>query len=123
MTFEGQAKQFLEAWNTADPGRLSALLSADVRYSDAHFATPSVGPDPYVAFMLKVRSEFPQMRFHLEGVDDHGVYGLIAWRLSGLRPDSSTRGFFFARLDPAGRFSEVVGFSDPRRSDAPMSVS
>ncbi|MCB5201067.1 nuclear transport factor 2 family protein [Neorhizobium sp. T786] len=107
------ANAYLALWNEADDAArvrtLAESWTANARYADP--LMQGEGPDGISAMIAAARSHFPGHRFELSGTPDgHGRFTRFSWNL--VSPDKKTvaRGMDVARLDEAGRVTEVVGF-------------
>jgi hypothetical protein len=107
------ANAYLALWNeTDDDARTRTLAeswSADARYADP--LMQGEGPAGISAMIAAARSHFPGHRFELSGTPDgHGPFTRFSWTLVSPKGEAVARGMDVARVDEAGRVTEVVGF-------------
>nr|CAD6412117.1 nuclear transport factor 2 family protein [Rhizobium sp. Q54] len=107
------ATAYLALWNeTDDDARTRAL--AEAWTADARYADPLMqgeGPAGISAMIAAARAHFPGHRFELSGTPDgHGPFTRFSWALVSPAGDTVARGMDLARLDAAGRVTEVLGF-------------
>ena len=107
------ANAYLALWNEADDAARTDALTKGWT-ADAHYADPLMqgeGPAGISAMIAAARSHFPDHRFDLSGTPDgHGPFTRFSWTLVSPNGDAVARGMDVARLDAAGRVTEVVGF-------------
>jgi len=108
------AKNYIAAWNEAEPARrherVEAAFAADIRYHDP--IMQGDGHDGIGALIEGVHKQFPGFRFSLKGKPDgFGDHIRFSW---GLGPDGSEaviEGTDFCVIE-GGRLKRVTGFLD-----------
>nr|CAD6616952.1 nuclear transport factor 2 family protein [Rhizobium sp. TCK] len=107
------ANAYLALWNEADDAARTAALTRDWA-ADARYVDPLMqgeGPAGISAMIAAARSHFPGHRFELSGAPDgHGPFTRFSWSLVSPSGEAVARGMDVARLDAAGRVTQVVGF-------------
>lgn len=112
---DGVGARFLGCWMLRDENArraaLGALLATDCLYTDPHYADPIFGRAAYIAFVDRVRGEFPEINFTLLGGSSHHGAGLLDWALK-LFPDAAPSfGSFVYELNAQGCISRLIGFA------------
>lgn len=107
--------RFIRCWMLRDENTrrtaLAAVLAPDCLYTDPHYADPIFGRAAYIAFVDRVRDEFPQINFTLLGGSSHHGAGLLDWALK-LFPDTAPSfGSFFYEVNAQGFISRLTGFA------------
>lgn len=112
---ESVAREYLAAWNEADPGRRLAQMSNGWTEA-ASYADPMMAADGRAAIcdMIEAaREKFPGLGFTLRGTPDtHRQFVRFSWDLGPAVGSAVAGGTDIVRLDDAGRIAEVVGFLD-----------
>jgi uncharacterized protein YndB with AHSA1/START domain len=108
---------WFQAWNEADAGAraaaFAALVTEDVVFQDAYSSTR--GRDDLVAHVAGAKLHMPGIALEPAGAARHCQGTVLAdWiaRLPGGQPLAHGTSVF--ELDPAGRFTRVVGLWQPR---------
>lgn len=124
---------YFTAWNEPDAasraGLLAGVVAEDVRVLPGYMpqAPPVVGLRPFAEHMGTIIASrpSPDVRLALEGgADQHHGWARFAWRV--LLPDGTTyapsglelTGLDVVRLDPDGRFGEIIIFLGQAPSSA-----
>jgi steroid delta-isomerase-like uncharacterized protein len=77
------ARQLVDAWNSLDPERVVALLTADHVYEDVTFGTVNHGPAETRPFFAAAYAAFPDIHFEATHVVADREGGAIEWIMTG----------------------------------------
>lgn len=80
------ARDWLEAWNSGEPGQVAGLCCADVRWNDPALPEPEVGRDAVEDFVSHTFRAFPDFHFEQTAaplVSEEAPRALAPYRLRG----------------------------------------
>jgi steroid delta-isomerase-like uncharacterized protein len=77
------AQQLVEAWNTRDPKRVLAVLTADHVYEDVTFGVVTRGPAETRQFFERAYAAFPDLHFAATAEAMSAAGGTVEWTMTG----------------------------------------
>jgi steroid delta-isomerase-like uncharacterized protein len=77
------AQQVVDAWNTHDPERVLALLTADHVYEDVTFGAVNQGPEQTRQFFESAFAAFPDIHFEATAAVVSAERGAVEWTMTG----------------------------------------
>ena len=79
----GIAENWISAWNSHDPDKLTAIFTADVMYEDVPFSAVNQGSAELRKFAASEFEGVPDLRVELANSSIQGGHGSIEWTFSG----------------------------------------
>jgi steroid delta-isomerase-like uncharacterized protein len=102
------ADRYGEAWNSHDPGAVSACLAEDVVFEDPTLSAPARGRDEVVAFAVETFEGFPDVNVETTQdltISEDRLRAFAPWRMTG----TNTGPIDPPGFAPTGRSFEIEG--------------